>query len=64
MGRSREVRRQTCDLISLMEAGTPDSEHYMFMEDDFRHEEVLLETQSLGKPILTSDNCSAGFALG
>ena len=32
----REVRRQTCDLISLLEMAQPRSHYYMFMEDDFR----------------------------
>mmetsp|Transcript_35408 Transcript_35408/g.59675 ORF Transcript_35408/g.59675 Transcript_35408/m.59675 type:complete len:456 (-) Transcript_35408:522-1889(-) len=31
----REVRKQTCDLISLMELAANTSEYYMFMEDDF-----------------------------
>ena len=32
----REVRRQTCDLISLLEMAQPLSHYYVFMEDDFR----------------------------
>ena len=32
----REVRRQTCDLIELMEMAQPMAHYYMFMEDDFR----------------------------
>jgi len=32
----REVRRQTCDLISLLEMAEPLSHYYMFLEDDFR----------------------------
>jgi len=31
-----EVRKQTCDLITLMEMGAATSQYYMFMEDDFR----------------------------
>jgi len=31
-----EVRKQTCDLITLMEMGANTSDYYMFMEDDFR----------------------------
>jgi hypothetical protein len=31
-----EVRRQTCDLITLMDLGAASSQYYMFMEDDFR----------------------------
>ena len=32
----REVRQQTCDLITLMETAVPLSSYYLFMEDDFR----------------------------
>ena len=32
----REVRKQTCDLITLMEMAVPMSSYYLFMEDDFR----------------------------
>ncbi|KAK9825323.1 hypothetical protein WJX74_009420 [Apatococcus lobatus] len=32
----REVRRQTCNLVALLEAAQPWAHHYMFMEDDFR----------------------------
>jgi len=32
----RQVRRQTCDLISLLEMAEPLSHYYMFLEDDFR----------------------------
>ncbi|CAK0787359.1 hypothetical protein CVIRNUC_010579 [Coccomyxa viridis] len=32
----REVRRQTCDLITLLEMAEPLSHYYLFMEDDFR----------------------------
>jgi len=31
-----EVRRQTCDLIELMEMAQPLAHYYLFMEDDFR----------------------------
>lgn len=31
-----EVRRQTCDLIELMETAQPIAHYYLFMEDDFR----------------------------
>ena len=33
----REVRRQTCDLIELMEMAQPLAHYYLFMEDDFRY---------------------------
>ena len=32
----REVRKQTCDLITLLEMAQPLSHYYLFMEDDFR----------------------------
>ena len=32
----REVRKQTCDLITLLEMAEPLSHYYLFMEDDFR----------------------------
>ncbi|KAK9816773.1 hypothetical protein WJX72_004931 [[Myrmecia] bisecta] len=32
----REVRQQTSDLIALLQAATPLSHYYLFMEDDFR----------------------------
>ncbi|BDA42972.1 hypothetical protein COCOBI_03-8650 [Coccomyxa sp. Obi] len=32
----RQVRQQTCDLITLLEMATPKSYYYLFMEDDFR----------------------------
>ena len=32
----REVRRQTCDLVTLMDVAQPMSHYFMFMEDDFR----------------------------
>lgn len=32
----REVRRQTCDLISLLQSAHNASHYFMFMEDDFR----------------------------
>ena len=32
----REVRRQTCDLVTLMDVAEPLSHYFMFMEDDFR----------------------------
>ena len=32
----REVRRQTCELITLLEMAQPLSLYYLFMEDDFR----------------------------
>lgn len=31
-----QVRRQTCDLIELMEMAQPVAHYYLFMEDDFR----------------------------
>lgn len=31
----REVRRQTCDLVTLIEHAAPKSRYFMFMEDDF-----------------------------
>ena len=30
------MRRQTCDLITLLEMAEPLSHYYLFMEDDFR----------------------------
>ncbi len=33
----RQVRKQTCDLVSLMETSAPFSHYYLFMEDDFRY---------------------------
>ncbi|CAL5222351.1 g4702 [Coccomyxa viridis] len=35
-GRQVEVRKQTCDLITLLEMAQPLSHYYLFMEDDFR----------------------------
>lgn len=32
----RQVRKQTCDLITLLETSLPMSHYYLFMEDDFR----------------------------
>lgn len=32
----REVRRQTSELITLLEMAQPLSHYYLFMEDDFR----------------------------
>lgn len=32
----REVRKQTCELITLLEMAQPLSHYYLFMEDDFR----------------------------
>ena len=37
----REVRKQTCDLIELMETAQPMAHYYLFMEDDFRCVNVL-----------------------
>jgi len=31
----KEVRRQTCDVATLLEAAAPRGRHYLFMEDDF-----------------------------
>ena len=36
-GCCREVRRQTCDLVTLMDVAQPLSHYFMFMEDDFRY---------------------------
>ena len=30
------MRKQTCDLITLLEMAAPLSHYYLFMEDDFR----------------------------
>lgn len=38
----REVRKQTCDLITLLEMAQPLSHYYLFMEDDFRYALNLL----------------------
>jgi len=53
----REVRKQTCDLISLMELAANTSEYYMFMEDDFhvcphflRATHYVIEKANLVKP--------------
>ncbi len=32
----RQVRQQTCDLVTLLEMAAPQSYYYLFMEDDFR----------------------------
>ena len=63
-GCCREVRRQTCDLVTLMDVAQPLSHYFMFMEDDFRHVSVSRLTwwrsQSCTALVLQADALLSG----
>ena len=59
----REVRRQTCDLVSLLEMAQPLSHYYMFMEDDFRLAPGPAQKAQKGNPCAVAGSPDSAGAL-